>query len=236
MKRAVWLISGCALLALMTISQGCGSKSSPALPAAAPPPPDAPHAVTDLSQLAPGNALDPFGKQEETIARHVVEGDDGKAPPQQQGIEHLDSLATVRHGGDDRHPCEQQMLNKKAAQFDVLSIRLMDQVFHQMRTLQTGEISRMKLPSDLRWVVITARMDHQGTLKELVLEQHSGTAAMDKLMIEACKKALYLRNPPADAADGDGDYKVRIEARMENYSSMDGEHWEFKTYMGLAIL
>jgi len=59
---------------------------------------------------------------------------------------------------------------------------------------------------------------------------------MDKLMIDACKKALYLRNPPADAAVANGDYEVRIEARMENFSTMDGEHWDFKTYMGLAIL
>ena len=222
------------MLALIVLSQGCSSKSSQALPPAAPPPADAPHPVTDLSQLAPGNPLDPYGKNQEAIARRVVEGDNSTTQP--GGLGHLDSLATVRHAGDDKHPCDQQMLNRKAAQFDVLSSKLMDQVFHQMRTLQTGDISRMKLPSDLRWVVITARMDHQGTLKELVLEQHSGTAAMDKLMIEACKKALYLRNPPADAADANGDYEVRIQARMENYSSMDGEHWDFKTYMGLAIL
>jgi hypothetical protein len=217
-----------------TIVPACSSKSEPALPPLAAPAADAPHAITDLSQVAPGNALDPFGKREEAIARKVVEGDESR--PQQQGLDHLDSLAQVRHAGDDKHPCEQRMLNRKAAQFDVLSIHLMDQLFHEMRTLQTGEISRMKLPSDLRWVVITGRMDDKGTLKELVLEQHSGTAAMDKLMIEACKKALYLRNPPADAATANGDYEVRIESRMENYSSMDGEHWEFKTYMGIAIL
>lgn len=233
MKRAFWLLSICALSALPAIFQGCSSTGSPPLTAAAAPA-DAPHPVTDLSQLAPGNPLDPFGKHEESIARRVVADNDDNQP--QTSLEHLDSLALVRHAGDDKHPCDQRLLNKKAAKFDVLSDRLMDQVYHQMRTLQMGEISRMKLPSDLRWVIITARMDHQGTLKELVLEQHSGTAAMDKLMIAACKKALYLRNPPADAATADGDYQVRIESRMENFSSMDGEHWEFKTYMGLAIL
>jgi hypothetical protein len=235
MKRAFWLLSIYALSALPAIFQGCSSTSSPPSSGAAAAPADAPHPVTDLSQLAPGNPLDPFGKHQESIARRVVTENDN-VQPQSSGLEHLDSLAMVRHAGDDKHPCDQRLLNKKAALFDVLSDRLMDQVFHQMRTLQMGEISRMKLPNDLRWVIITARMDHLGTLKELVLEQHSGTAAMDKLMIAACKKALYLRNPPADAATADGDYEVRIESRMENYTSMDGEHWEFKTYMGLAIL
>lgn len=129
------------------------------------------------------------------------------------------------------------MLNKKAAQFDTLSIHLMDQVFAQMTTLEEGdEISHLKLPTDLRWVIITGTLSRQGVLKELVIEQHSGTAAVDKMVVAACKKGLYLHNPPQDAVDSAGNYKVRVEARMENFASLDGEHWQFKTYMGLAIL
>ena len=234
MKRAVWLLlSGALSLALLTIPQGCSSDSSQALPPVTNPPPDAPHPVTDLSQVAPGNSLEPFAsKHEQNIARSIASGGDLPA----RSLENLDQLADVRHVGDDKHPCDQRLLNKKAALFDALSMRLMDQVFHQMVELQTGEISRMKLPSDLKWVVITGRMDRHGVLKELILEQHSGTAAVDKLMIAACKKALYLQNPPADAVNAEGNYEVRIESRMENYASLDGEHWYFKTYLGIAIL
>ncbi|HLI81186.1 MAG TPA: hypothetical protein VKV03_14460 [Candidatus Binataceae bacterium] len=232
MKRAARLASiSVASIALFTILQGCGSNSaqnpSPSAPA-----PDAPHEVTDLSQVGPGSAIDPFGKKEQNIARRVA-SDDEVAP---NSID-LGALANVRHTGDDKHPCEQRLLNKKAAQFDMVSVHLLDQVFSQIRRLQgDDEFSHVVLPTDLRWVVITATINHQGALKELVIEQHSGTAAMDKLMVAACKKGLYLRNAPEDAADPSGNYKVRIEARMENFASLDGEHWEYKTYMGLAIL
>jgi hypothetical protein len=197
------------------------------------PAPDAPHPVTDLSQLAPGNALDPFGKHDQIIARRVASDGDISA----SNIENLDALGTIRQAGDDKHPCEQRLLNKKAAQFDMLSMNLLDQVFVQISDLQgSNEISHLKLPTDLRSVIITGTLDHQGVLKELVIEQHSGTAAVDKMVVAACKKGLYIHNPPAEAVDASGNYKVRIEARMENFASMDGEHWEFKTYMGLAIL
>ena len=43
---------------------------------AAIPAPDAPHPVTDLSQLAPGNALNPFGKRDQNIARKIASESD----------------------------------------------------------------------------------------------------------------------------------------------------------------
>jgi hypothetical protein len=233
MKLAVWLPSICALsLGLLSIVQGCGYNSSQA-PAMVTAPPAASHPVTDLSQVAPGNALSPFGKNEQAIARRVTSDDEAASG----NLENLGALATVRHSGDDKHPCEQRLLNRKAAQFEMLSMRLQDQVFEQISRLQEGnEISHLKLPTELRRVIITGTMNGKGVLKELVIEQHSGTAAVDKMMVAACKKGLYIHNPPADAVDANGDYKVRIEMRMENFASMDGEHWQFKTYLGLAML
>jgi hypothetical protein len=189
--------------------------------------------VTDLSQLAPGSALAPFGKHDQIIARRVASDGDLRAG----APENLDALARVRQAGDSNHPAEQRLLNKKAAQFDMLSMHLLDQIFAQLQTLESqDEISHLKLPTDLRWVIITGTLNPHGVLKELVIEQHSGTAAVDKMMVAACKTGLYIRNPPAEAADASGNYKVRVEARLENYASLDGEHWKFKTYMGLAIL
>jgi hypothetical protein len=232
MKRTVSLaLMGVLSLGLLTFSFGCSSKSPPVPTTLSTPPPDTPHPITDLSQVAPGNALNPFGKSDQ-IARKVASEEDVPAEPVD-----LSALGDVRHAGDDKHPCEQRLLNKKAAQFDLMSRNLLDQVFGQMKHLQASdEYSHVILPTDLRWVVITGTLDHQGVLKELVIEQHSGTAAMDKLMIAACKKGLWIRNPPADAADPSGNYKVRIEARMENFASLDGEHWEYKSYLGIAIL
>jgi hypothetical protein len=235
MKLAVWLPSICALsLALLTIIQGCGSSSSQAPKMVATPSPDTPRPVTDLSQVAPGSALNPFGKKDEqAIARRVADDDDIVG----RRVENLGAYGAVRHVGDDKHPGELRLLNKKAAEFETLSMRLMDQVFNQVEHLQEqDEISHLKLPTDLRWVIITGTLNRQGVLKELVIEQHSGTAAIDKMAIAACKKGLYIHNPPPDAADESGNYKVRIQTRLETFASLDGEHWEFRTYMGLAFL
>jgi hypothetical protein len=234
MKRTVCLFSTCALaVALLTNSQGCGLFSSEPPSAVAPPAPDAPRPVTDLSQVAPGNALDPFGKHDQTIARRVAADDYNEAAQ----IENLGALGAVRHTGDDKHPCEQRLLNKKAAQFDMLSTHLLDQVFTQIAVLdEEYDISHLKLPTDLKWVVITGTLNSKGVLRELVIEQHSGTAAVDRMVVAACKKGLYIHNPPPEASDDGGNYKVRIEARLENFASLDGEHWEFKTYMGLGLL
>jgi hypothetical protein len=234
MKRAVWLPSMCAIsLALFTIPQGCAPDSSQAPTVAAIPSPDAPRPVTDLSQLGAGNALNPFGKHDQAIARKVA----SDAGVNENNVQNVGGFGMVRQVGDDKHPCEERLLNKKAARFDVLSTRLMDQVFDQLiHLLDTDEISHLKIPTEVKWVVITATLNSEGVLKELVIDQHSGTAAVDKMVIAACKKGLYIHNPPRDAADASGKYKLRLEARFENYASMDGEHWEFKTYVGLAIL
>jgi len=235
MKRAAWPSSICALLlALLWICQACSSSSSQVPAIEAPPSPDAPHPVTDLSQVAPGNALNPFGKKEAAIARRVTSDDDAVPIG---NVENLDALANVRQVGDPKHPGELRLLNRKAAQFYSLSEKLEDQVFIEIAKLQNeDEISRLKLPTDLKPVIITATLNRNGVLKEIVIEQHSGMAAIDKMMVTACKKGLYLHNPPPDALDASGNYKVRLEARLEDFASLDGEHWEFKTYMGFAML
>ena len=99
-----------------------------------------------------------------------------------------------------------------------------------------GKAARSPSSPSLSRSKIAGTLNRQGILKELVVEQHSGTAAIDKMVVAACKKGLFIHNPPPEATDPGGDYKVRIEARFENYASTDGEHWEFKTYMGLALL
>ena len=217
----------------LLLAQGCGFTGSQPNAVVLLPTGDGPRTVTDLSQVAPGNPLSPFGKQDQAIARRVASDDDGRSGT----AGNLDAIGTIRHVGDDKHPGEERILNKKAAQFPQLSNRLMDQIFVQMMHLEVEEpFSRLQLPTDLKWVIITGTLSSQGVLKELVIEQHSGTAVVDKMVIAACKKGLFIRNPPIEAADSTGGYKVRVEARFENWASSDGEHWQFKTYIGLAIL
>lgn len=224
----------CILSMALTLAQGCGYTGSQPNAVAPLPRTDGPRTVTDLSELASGNPLSPFGKQDQNIARRVTSDDIANAAGT---VGNLDAIGTVRHVGDDKHPGEERVLNKKAAQFSMLSMRVMDQIFAAMMRLETADdFSRLKLPTDLKWVIVTGTLSPRGVLKQLVVEQHSGTAAVDNMVIAACKEGLFIRNPPAEAADSSGNYKVRFEARFENWASSDGEHWQFKTYIGLAIL
>lgn len=228
MNRTVrWLATG-AMLALLTISEGCSSKKPP------PPPPSSdsgPHVVTDLSTISSADAFNPFGKKNSEAASSIVHST-------QTGTQgSVAAMGTERHVGDDKHPGVERLLNKKAAQFDMLSMRVMDQLFGAMERFEDDDpLARLKLPTDLRPVIITGTLNSKGKLQDLLIEQHSGEAAVDKMVVKACKRGLYINNPPPDALTADGTYKIRLETRLENYASMDGETWEFKTYLGMALL
>ena len=230
MNRTVrWLATGAAL-ALLMLSQGCGSRKPPS-----PPPPSdttGPHVVTDLSTLSPADALNPFGKKSSDAASTIARSAETAAT---RGS--VQAMGTERHVGDDKHPGVERLLNKKAAQFDMLSMRVMDQLFGAMESLEDDDpIDRLKLPTGLRPVIITATLNNNGRLRDILIEQHSGEAAVDKMVVQACKRGLYINNPPPDALASDGTYKIRLETRLENYASMTGETWEFKTYLGMALL
>ena len=100
---------------------------------------------------------------------------------------------------------------------------------------RSEEISRTKLPTDLRPVVITAIMDKNGKLTELILEQHSGKARIDQMMLDVCKKSIWYENPPVEALSGNGDYRLTIKLKLENFASSDEHHWSFITDLGLGI-
>jgi hypothetical protein len=143
----------------------------------------------------------------------------------------------VHHVGTGREPGEEVLLDAKAAQFATFCRDIMDHLFIQLQLMEhDDQISRLKLPEDPPPVIITATLDQSGKLTELVLEQHSGKAAIDRMMIAACKRAVWAKNPPLDAATLNGTYRLRIEGRFVNLSSMDGRTWTFRTTIGIAIL
>jgi hypothetical protein len=100
---------------------------------------------------------------------------------------------------------------------------------------KTEDISRTRLPTEIKPVVITAILDKSGKLTELILEQHSGKAKIDQMMIDVCKKGIWYENPPAAALSGDGNYKLTIRMKLENFASSDERHWSFITDLGLGI-
>ncbi len=101
--------------------------------------------------------------------------------------------------------------------------------------LEHGEMETKVVPDNVNPVIITAIMNKDGKLKELIVEQHSGSGALDHLMVEACKQGLWAGSPPPEAMI-DGEYRIRIEGRLKNFSTSDQKHWEFETHVGLALL
>ena len=142
----------------------------------------------------------------------------------------------ARPVGSDSEPGEERILNAKAAEFGNFSETLLDRIYAQLALLERNEdFSRIRVPTDARPVVLTAIMDKSGKLKEIIVEQHSGKAIIDKLFIDACKRGVWYRNPPVEALSGNGDYRLRIEGKIENFASLDQTHWSFKTSVGIAI-
>lgn len=218
------------LLAAALIAAGCAQDKPPeAAPGAAP----VPQMVTDLSSVS-GAAIDPLGthavpKRGEGLLHESSSGDSG---PRTFGAE----PGLSRSIGTEANPGEVRLLNDKAAKFANFSQVILERIFAQLRIAEkTEEISRTRLPTDIKPVVITAIMDKNGKLTELVLEQHSGKARIDQMMLTVCKKAIWYRNPPPEALADDGTYRLTIQCRLENYASTDETHWSFVTRLGLGI-
>src|SRR5271156_4087049 len=110
-----------------------------------------------------------------------------------------------REVGTERNPATVRLLNEKAAKFGNFCAVILDRIYARLIIAErTEEISRTKLPTDLKAVVVTAIMDKSGKLTELILEHHSGKAAIDQMMLEVCKKSIWYENPPAEAISGNG--------------------------------
>ena len=189
--------------------------------------------VTDLSSLSTRSSVPDSNSVATQTAQAVI-----NQPPQSEQEAFLDSPGAVRHVGSASEPTEERLLNVKAAQFADISSFMLNHLYEAVHQQQktNEDINRLRLPTEMKSTIITATLDKTGNLRGLVIEQHSGKAAVDRMFVDACKQALWISNPRPEALTPDGVYKVRIDARMENELTMDGTHWTFATYLGLAML
>jgi len=211
-------------LILGAVADGCGS-SQPVEPQAV----ATPRTLSDLSTLS-SKPVNPFSNTDAAFAATHAGAN------QAEGRAQEDTPGTTRHVGTDASPAEERLLNPKAAQFASFSGTILDQVWGQLRERERDDnIAKLKLSDELKPVIITATLGSDGKLKELVVEQHSGKGLIDRMFIEACKKGVWARNPPREAAGPNGIYQVRLECKLENFATT-GKGWTFKTYMGIALL
>jgi hypothetical protein len=235
MSRSRWKSFFTAMLfAVAIFAAGCAADDKPPSPA-----PDSgpqPKLLSDLSTVsdAPINPL---------AAANA-------APARGEGMLHDSSPNAVTAGprtfqmepgisrvvGNESNPGTVRLLNAKAAQFGDFSALILDRIYARLiEAERSEEISRTRLPTDIRPVVITAILNKSGQLTELILEQHSGKAKIDQMILDVCKKSIWYENPPAAAISSDGTYKLTIKLKMENYASTDEHHWSFITDLGLGI-
>jgi hypothetical protein len=132
-------------------------------------------------------------------------------------------------------PGEAKLDNAKARQFSQFAYPLAQ---HTLKAAQDllETLDKRKLPDGLKPVVLTAVMDPVGRLTEIVIVQHSGDIAVDRLVIEACKKGLWVRNPPEDARASDGNYRLRIDGTITNHTVNWHGYFTYTTQIGLSIL
>lgn len=222
------------LFAVAIFAAGCAADDKPP-----PPAPDSgpqPKLLSDLSTVSDAH-INPFAAAD-------------AAPARGEGLIHDSSPDAVTAGprmfqtdpgisrvvGNESNPGTVRLLNAKAAQFGEFSDVILDHIYAKLiEAERSEEISRTRLPTDLRAVVITAIMNKSGKLTELILEQHSGKAKIDQMMLEVCKKSIWYENPPTAALSADDTYTLTIKLKLQNYASSDEHHWSFTTDLGLGI-
>jgi len=222
-----------AFFATAIFAAGCAADDKPP-----PPMPDAgvqqPKLLTDLSTISDAH-VDPLANVNAVPA--PGEGllhDSGGVTPGPRTFQIDPGIS--REIGTEKNPATVRLLNEKAAKFGSFADVILDRIYGRLIIAErTEEISRTKLPTDIKAVIITAIMDKSGKLTELILEQHSGKARIDQMLIDVCKKSIWYENPPVEALSGDGNYKLTIKMKLENFASLDSTHWSFTTDLGLGI-
>jgi len=153
----------------------------------------------------------------------------------------LNRLFIERPGGEQfagsaTSPGGEKLLNDKASHFAQFTRPLLHRLFAATEDLERQKLAKSGVPDNVRPVIIEATMNGDGQLTELVLLQLSGSGAVDQLMIQACKRGLWMRNPPPEARTADGNYRMRIEASVRNYMRPSAfDDWMFRTHLGLAL-
>jgi len=219
----------------LVLIAGCASSAPQPLPAPVPENVTRPHVLTDLSSLsaAPTTTLTNLPSGPAPAPSAATESSPNQASNPQRFF--MEQPGHERIVGKASAPADERLLNAKAAKFGEFSTTLLHQVLVAAIGLEHGEMETKVVPDNVSPVIITAIMNKDGKLKELIVEQHSGSGALDRLMVEACKQGLWAGNPPPEAMT-EGEYRIRIEGRLKNFSTSDQKHWEFETHVGLALL
>lgn len=138
--------------------------------------------------------------------------------------------------GSTPPPGDPQLLGYKAIHFPQFSYSLLNRTIAEVQKLAPIELKGREIPEGLKPVTLTAIMKPNGHLTEILIDQRSGIASIDKLFVDACKNALWSRNPPRGALSRKGDYRLQIQGALTNYSYDRAGRFTYVVHLGLAIL
>lgn len=200
--------------------------------------------ITNLSQLSSAPSTLPSINAQNLVSGAATLHDTTTTPSndaQSQADRNLDHLYlskqhSIVHGGEARAAGDRTLLNDKARQFPEFSYAMLNQTLVAAQELEAKQLQDHKLPDEIKPVILVAVITPDGKLTDLSVEQHSGVGSVDRLMIDACKKGLWARNPPPAARADDGNYRLRFEGAVNNYSyNVEGDY-KYITHIGLALL
>ena len=231
---------GSALIVGLILLAGCAPRNQPEAPEKPAPAaivnePDRPQVVTDLTKLSDASTAglappdqpspapaetNPRASRNEVLTHQLA----ASAPATRYNV-----VPSKLKGGS-------RLLNDKARQYANFADLLLDQTLKAAQSMAPDKLGQHRVPSDLAPTTLTAVMDAEGRLKEIIIEEHSGDLSVDRLFIEACKKGIWSRNPPPGARASDGTYRLRVEGMVYNTSYDRYGEYSYDTELGLSIL
>jgi hypothetical protein len=113
------------------------------------------------------------------------------------------------------------LLNTKANEFSPFVRRVGERVFQHLiirqRRLELEQIMNARHPVQMR-----AILDRTGKLKSVQIDDQSGSATMDDTLSDALNTAAFDNNPPAAAANANGDFEFVFQAQLRAYQPGPG--------------
>lgn len=192
--------------------------------------------ITDLSQLSTAHTVPTFAPGAVLATPQPPPISPNAAV--QHNIErfYASNPDALRYSDEAPPPGDTRLLNPKARKFAEFSYALLHQTITIEQASEKKYLKQRKLPTNLRPVILIATMTPNGKLTDLAIDQQSGDQTIDKMVIEACKKGLWSRNPPSGALTADGVFRLRVEASINNYSFDRNDNYTYDTHLALGIL
>lgn len=243
--KMVVLLGGCGLLAVtLMLAASCIPATKQVTEETAPVPTTEPTAkmLGNLDELSPTTNKDPYSAhavpdfESLKVIQQLAAASPTASPDMQSSLMmYLSKPTSYDYQSDKELPGEVGLLNRKASQYALFCQNLLHQVYSAIQDKERTSLRNLATPRDIVPVILTATMDKDGSLTELIIEQRSGSGIVDRAVIESAKKGLFFSNPPPGAADDDGLYHLRLEALVKNLARRNEGGWNFTTTLGLGL-